>query len=344
MDLINRYVYAVTRSFSEKQRADIEKELRANIEDMIEQNEEPEAYEEKVKKVLLELGDPEALADEYRGSKRYLIGPQFYQVYLLLLKIVIGAVFGGISIALFIESLSGANNNISNIVINYFSSLISGISQAFAWTTIAVMIAERYSIMRNNGQISKGNWDLTQLPLVPDKKAAIKLSETVISIIFTTIFYTVFIAIVYTAPSLIAAYVPTGNEVITIPVFNSEVLQGYKIIFGIIFVLSIFKELLKLYYKKWVIELSVIIAILTVISTVLTLVVFFNNSIWNTNFASELSMHLNLTFDFESLWERIKNWFIAVIVLSGSIEITVILFRGIRYDTKKIRDMFRLKY
>jgi hypothetical protein len=38
MDLIDRYVYAVTRSFDKKQREDIEMELRANIEDMIEQN------------------------------------------------------------------------------------------------------------------------------------------------------------------------------------------------------------------------------------------------------------------------------------------------------------------
>ena len=48
MDLINRYIYAVTRSFSEKQRADIDKALRANNEDTPEQNQEPEEYEEEV--------------------------------------------------------------------------------------------------------------------------------------------------------------------------------------------------------------------------------------------------------------------------------------------------------
>ncbi|HOV26477.1 MAG TPA: hypothetical protein PK566_09005 [Pseudobacteroides sp.] len=83
MDLINRYVYAVTKSLPEKQREDIEKELRTLIDDMIEENDEPVSYEKKVEKVLLELGDPEKLADNYRGSKRYFIGPKFYEKYLL---------------------------------------------------------------------------------------------------------------------------------------------------------------------------------------------------------------------------------------------------------------------
>ncbi len=343
MDLINRYIYAVTRSFSEKQRAEIEKELRANIEDMIDQEQGSEFYEEKVKKVLLELGDPEELADEYRGSKRYLIGPQLYQTYLLILKIVIGAVIGGISIALFVESLSGANENISNIVTGYLSSLISGVAQAFAWTTIAFIIADRYNVKSSNGSIEKSNWDLSQLPQVPDKKASISVPETIFSIVFTTIFYSVLIAIIFSAPKLIAAYIHGNNEIITIPVFNSEVLQGYKMIFIIVFVLSIVKDLFKLYYRKWVIELSIIISVLTVISTVLALVMFSNDNIWSQSFAPELSKHMSLTFDFVGLWEKIKNIFLAVIVLSGSIEITVILFRGIRYDTKKVRHMFKKK-
>ena len=344
MDLINRYIYAVTKSFSEKQREEIEKELRANIEDMIEQDQGSEAYEEKVKKVLLELGDPELLADEYRGTKRYLIGPQYYQTYLLVLKIVMGAVFGGICIALFIESFSQANENISNIAVHYFSSIFSGVLQAFAFTTIAFMIAERRGIYNNNWNVKKNNWDLTMLPTVPDKKAVISLSETIFSIIFSTIFYTILISIVFNAPDIIAAYITNGNETAIIPLFNLEVLQGYKILFIIIFVLSILGKILNLYYRRWVLELSIIHVVLTVISTALVLVMFSDNSIWNPSFALDLTKHMNLTFDFVSLWERIKNWLIVIIILSGSIEIISVLFKGIRYDTEKERHLFKGKF
>lgn len=36
MDLINRYIYAVTQKLPESQRADIEKELQGLVEDMLE--------------------------------------------------------------------------------------------------------------------------------------------------------------------------------------------------------------------------------------------------------------------------------------------------------------------
>ena len=65
--MINRYILRCYKKFAEKQRADIEKELRTLIDDMIEENDEPVSYEKKVEKVLLELGDPEKLADNYRG-------------------------------------------------------------------------------------------------------------------------------------------------------------------------------------------------------------------------------------------------------------------------------------
>ena len=40
MDLINRYIYAVTQKLPESQRADIEKELHGLIEDMLEDREQ----------------------------------------------------------------------------------------------------------------------------------------------------------------------------------------------------------------------------------------------------------------------------------------------------------------
>lgn len=339
MDLINQYVYAVTKSFGEKQREDIEKELRSNIEDMIEQNQGLESYAEKAKKVLLELGDPEVLADDYRGSKRYLIGPQYYETYMLVLKIVIGAVFAGISIAVFVESFflvnenigSIAAENIGNITANYFTTLFSGVLQAFAWTTIGFMIAERKNTKINKEHLGKSKWNLSKLPAVPDKKAGISLSNSIFKIIFATVFYT----ILYSAPELFAVYLLRGNETIRIPVFNLEVLQGYRVLIMSVLILSILIEMLKIYYRRWMLKLSVIHVILTVIATVLALIIVTDSSVWNPNFVTEMSKHFNLTFDFASSLEKIKSWVVAVIVLSSSIEIIVVLYKGICYNTKK---------
>ncbi|HOK27788.1 MAG TPA: hypothetical protein PLI21_02040, partial [Methanomassiliicoccaceae archaeon] len=78
MDLIERYIQAVTERLPDGTRDDVARELRANIEDML----PDEAGEEDVREVLEKLGSPSALANEYRQSKRYLIGPAMYDAYI----------------------------------------------------------------------------------------------------------------------------------------------------------------------------------------------------------------------------------------------------------------------
>jgi hypothetical protein len=331
MDLINRYVYAVTKSLPEKQREDIEKELRTLIEDMIEQNQGMDTYDSKVEKVLIDLGDPEKLSDSYRGSKRYLIGPNYYEKYILILKIVFGAVFIGITIAIFLDSIFTQNQNFINILSNYIATIFSALLQAFAWTTIAFTIAERNSMNRTKDISHKNEWRPSQLPIIPMKKAQIPLSEPILGIVFTTIF----IVLLYSAPQLFSAYISNSNGTAIIPVFNLEVIHGYRLILVCLFIISIFREGLKLYSRRWTLKLSVLNSILSILATVLVLSIFMNNSIWNMNFSSELIKHTNWTFDIATLWETIKSGIIVVIILGTVIDILTILYKGVKYNIAK---------
>lgn len=334
MDLINRYVYAVTKDFDKKRREDIKMELISNIEDMIEQNQDLMSYEGKVKKALLELGDPEEIADNYRESKRYLIGPKYYDLYIFILKIVIGAVFGGVSIAIFIQSFFISSEKIATITVNYFSSIFYGIMQAFVWTTIAFMIVERKNVKIGKTLSEKSKWNLSDLPVVPNKKARISLSETIAGIIFTTIFYTIFISILYSAANVLSVYINRGGAIVTIPLFDIDILGKYKVLFIGMFILSISKEMLKLYSRRWMLKLSIPYIIITIIITVLALIVFSRSSIWNPNFAAEISKYNSFAFDFNSLWDNIKKWIVASIILVGAIDSIVALYKGIRYEVR----------
>jgi hypothetical protein len=90
MDLVKRYIYAVTSRLPASQRDEIERELQSNIEDMLEERTGGgEASKQDVEAVLLALGSPETLADQYRGHRRYLIGPEYYASYLTVLKLVL---------------------------------------------------------------------------------------------------------------------------------------------------------------------------------------------------------------------------------------------------------------
>lgn len=337
MDIINRYVYAVTRNLPEKQREDIEKELKTLIDDMIEELEESESYESKVKKVLLELGDPEVLADNYRGSKRYLIGPKNYDKYITILKIVLGAVFIGISIGVIVGSIfnntdlqsSNITSNIVDIFSNYLGALFSALLQGFAWTTVAFAIAERNSANDTGIRLQKDKWTLSELPIIPEKKAIISPIESVVAILFSTIF----MAILYFSPELFAAYIRNPNGISIIPVFNLEILMGYKIFFVIIFILSILKEVLKLISRRWTLKLAVSFTFLSVISTILMLIVFTNPGVWNPDFAGEIIKHTNLSADFSNLWSGLTISFI--IIIACILEVSTALYKGVKYNVTK---------
>ncbi len=97
-EMTNRYVYAVVRRLPAAQKADIEKELRGLIEDMLAAR-SSEPGKEDIDAVLSELGKPAVLAAKYGDAKNWLIGPGYYDVYLMLLKIVLAVVAFGVTVA-----------------------------------------------------------------------------------------------------------------------------------------------------------------------------------------------------------------------------------------------------
>lgn len=335
MDLINRYIYAVTRSLPEKQRGDIDKELKTLIDDMIEENDEAISYDDKVKKVLTELGDPEILADNYRGSKRHLIGPKYYDTYLMILKIVLISVFVGITVAIMVQSIFSKDQNGVDIATNYITSLFNGGLQAFAWVTIVFTIAER-SYMNASKSLSeksmeKNNWNPSQLPVIPEKKAAIPMHEPILSIILSTIF----LALLYSTPQVFAAYFEVGNEIKVIPVFDQLAMKGFGIIILSVLFLQVLKEVLKLYSRRWTLRLSLAVAVISVMSTILILCVFASPSVWNPDFSNEIMKNAKLSVDFVSLLANIKTGFFVVIVVISVIDIISTLYKGIRYSSVK---------
>jgi hypothetical protein len=98
MEVIDRYIYAVTQRLPEQQREDIKRELQSLIEDMLEERiSTGQASKEDVESVLLELGHPNELAVKYRGNERYLIGPMLIDTYLTTLKIVLASIIIGLT-------------------------------------------------------------------------------------------------------------------------------------------------------------------------------------------------------------------------------------------------------
>lgn len=333
MDLVSRYVYAVTKGLPEKQRDDIEKELKTLIDDMLEQQDGDGPYEARVEKVLLDLGDPEVLADNYRESKRYLIGPQNFDNYILLLKIVLGAVLLGVSIAVGLGSIFSNEQNAAAIFTDYLAALFSGALQGFAWVTIAFAIAERKGVrLSADGKNKKTEWSIKELPAIPVKEAAISPVESIFSILFTTLFITV----LYFTPQVFAVYTAnniTGTTVI--PIFDIAVLKGYRWLIAGIFISGILKEAAKLVAGRWTLKISAVYSALSAVSTVLTLILFSNSRIWNPHFSTELPKHFDFSFSFVNSLGHTNKGIILFILAVGIIDVAAVMYRGIKYNTVK---------
>lgn len=148
MELIERYIYAVTNKLPSRQRADIEQELRGLIEDMLEEQlQGREATTEDVQRVLSELGDPREMANRYRDTKQYLIGPELFSSYLSVLKIVIIAVSIAFAVIFCVEAFLEPRP-IAELFFDHLFGLIVGYFQAFTWVTIVFALIEFSTIRK----------------------------------------------------------------------------------------------------------------------------------------------------------------------------------------------------
>ena len=89
-DLIERYIYAVTKRLPKKIQYDVSQELRTLIDDMLSErcgDATPNEYD--IKSVLTELGTPTELCEKYSPeTEKCPIGSPYYSTYKYVLKIV----------------------------------------------------------------------------------------------------------------------------------------------------------------------------------------------------------------------------------------------------------------
>lgn len=158
--LIDRYVFTALRRVPEQQRSDIDRELRASIEDAVDARVDGgEPRDAAVEAALLELGDPDRLADSYAGRLAHLIGPDLFpywrrlikMLYTIVLPIVIAVV---VTVQMFDHPTAG------KVIGSAISALINTAVNIGFWTTLVFAILERTDA-RNS---LKTTWTPASLP------------------------------------------------------------------------------------------------------------------------------------------------------------------------------------
>jgi hypothetical protein len=284
MDLIAKYIYAVTRYLPSSQRAEVEKELHGLIEDLLlERTSAKNPAKKDIEAVLLELGEPSLLADKYRGTKRFLIGPNHYEIYLFILKIVTLSVAFGLTMAMAIGYVVNPPEQFLEALLHYIGSIAAAIAQVFAGITIAFALFEHYGVQIFDLSGKKREWRPSDLPSIPLQAALIKPVEPILGIIFAVLF----IILLNAANQFIGLYIHGQDSGLTvIPLFNQEVFTTFLPYFNVLLFLAIGKECLKLVIGKWTLPLAFITIGLNAASLIVFIMAFSRFDIFNEGFLS----------------------------------------------------------
>jgi len=163
----DRYVAATLRSLPERQRQDIEAELRALIADAIDDRREAGVDADSAERqVLTELGAPARLAASYSDRSLHLIGPEFYLDYVRILKLLLSTL---VPLWFVIFALvTFADGSPADVAFGgaLYSALETAMSIAF-FTTLVFAIIERVSAVRTK---RTATWDPSSLPEVRDRR------------------------------------------------------------------------------------------------------------------------------------------------------------------------------
>lgn len=165
---IEKYVYAVTKRCPEEKRIEIQKELKANIYDMLPDH----ATLNDLDNILHQIGNPIIVAAKYQPENRYVVSPVFYHDYVNTLKIIIaGFAAIGVLFAIIESFTSGAVENklieliafmIGRIIENAVNFALFG----FALVTIIFWLFNHPNIKPKVDRYLT-NWKLKDLNAVP---------------------------------------------------------------------------------------------------------------------------------------------------------------------------------
>jgi hypothetical protein len=212
MEFIDRYIYEIGRYLPRKNRADIQVELRSLIIDTLEDRVDGEPREEDVVALLKEFGPPARVAASYRPESQYLIGPELFPIFrmvvgiALLVLVVVHAVLLALLLFTSPEPLK---------ILDVFTNFLS--TAAGVLGTIVVVF---YALQIFDIRLAKPDeqWDPRQLPAV-DVNNSVHRGE----MIFNITIISVILALLLVFPNHLGVVVTPGTPILTDPVITSHI-------------------------------------------------------------------------------------------------------------------------
>lgn len=259
-DLIERYIYAVTKQLPKKQREDVAQELRGLIDDMLnERCGEITPTEKDIRIVLTELGTPQELSAQYdEDAKKCLIGHPYYSTYKFVLKIVLFAAAVGITIANLMLQLVEPQEWFSAIT-GWLEMLYNTLLATFAIVTLLFAFFYRKGV-----QITEP-FNFDKLPPVPKRTKELSKRECIAGMVFIVIFVVVFLAV----PQIMGFHIDRNG--LRIPMFSVSALRETWYIIILFAICGMIRESVKLLEGRYNKPVLIVATVTNAISAILSI-------------------------------------------------------------------------
>lgn len=286
-ELIERYIYDVTRRLPENTRAEVRKELRANISDMLPEN----PTQADVEAVLIKLGEPRIMASGYRGKPRFLIAPEWMDEYLQVLKTVL-IVFGAIALVsgLFDHLFNPEATHVIGIIFEVWWSVMYDVADSLLWAfAVVTLIFVGIQYSEKSGKI-KTAWNPGKLPKLPKENVVkINRSGTIVGLIMGLIFGSIWIFLLINNDVYLAWYDNLEAMNLVAPLFSAAVVKPFISLFIISLLFSAAADIVKLYVGHWNYQVAAVYTGEKIFSNVVAIAFLNNPNLLHPDFLSEVS-------------------------------------------------------
>ncbi len=327
MNLIDKYVSEVSRRLWKKNRKDIEKELKSTLEDMLEEKiGDREATEEDVVELLKEYGRPKDVASSYNTPDKFLIGPRVFDLYALVLKIVLGVV---LILTLLGSSISLVFGEVSNIFIELLlivPRIFSAAVGAFGGVTIIFALIEHFT--DEEIDIKDEDWEPKDLPEAVEEYDRVNILGLIAKIVLT-----IFALVLFNFyPDKIPVFYQSGGDWVFVSALNMDALNKFLPYLNILWILSIILSFVLLLQGEWNLKTKAGDILLSVFSIIILAFMITGPDIINLKGLETINPELvkDLTPVFAILGSMVKVFF--------GILIAVILFDIVKKSYKIIRE------
>jgi hypothetical protein len=272
MNLLDKYIIEIGKKLPQKNRIDLQTEIRSTIEDMLEDRSRTAKHpidNKMIEEVLMEYGSPAKVASAYQPT-RSLIGPQLYPFFMMVVKIVLGVLFAvtlGAFLWEYYNNLAGPDfiKALGDFALQFFG----GATAALGNIVLVFAILERvlpsfeFDESKDKWQPSdlnavlehlppssdfdevKGKWQPSALNAIPDPEE-VKRGEMIFEIVFTVLG----LVLINLYPRLIGIAIQNDNSWLFVPAL-SEAFIRYLPWINLLGVLSIVLDVFLLRQGFW---------------------------------------------------------------------------------------------